>query len=221
MVRDDARLCHRTRSNFPAEFSLWYSGDTKQNCFMSLSQRIVIKVGSNVLIKHGQIDRAFYDALFREINSLKQERWQPILVLSGAIASGEAQAQLRTKQAAAAYGQLVVINSVQEVARQFNVPLGLLLLSREDIANRQRYEALRETLSDLANNSIIPIINENDATAQTGQTDFRDNDHLAAIVAMIVEAERLVLMTDVDGVYEDFSEASQSGRVLPIIKTST
>lgn len=181
-------------------------------------KRCVVKIGSSVLLSQSSPNARFFDALFVEMGRLQKAGWAPLLVLSGAVATGKTLSNLKTKQALAAFGQLALLSSVQTSAQNTNVSTALLLLSREDILNRERYETLRQTLDDLLDHKIIPIINENDATALSAAPDFRDNDHLATIVAMIVEADRLALLTDVEGVYPQDPRKDSAIAVIPTIE---
>ena len=126
--------------------------------------RIVIKIGSNILFRQSAFESGLFDTLFVELVRLQKAGWAPLLVLSGAVATGKSlMSQLKTKQAHAAYGQLALLSAVQPSAVRAKIATALLLLSREDILNRDRYETLRETLDDCIAHLVIPIINENDA----------------------------------------------------------
>ncbi len=123
-----------------------------------------------------------------------------VLVISGAVGMGKLDEQLTSFQAQAARGQLQLTTELGSRAPK-NMKLALLLLSRKDIVNRKRYLTLQDTFAELFTAGIVPLINENDATTIKGKTDFPDNDHLAAILAISLNAESLFLLTNVDGVY--------------------
>lgn len=180
--------------------------------------RIVVKIGSNILLSQSSENSGLFDELFKELAHLQRAGWAPLLVLSGAVATGKALVQLKTKQAEAAVGQLALLTTFQSSSKRRNVATALLLLSREDILNRDRYETLRDTLDDLIDHEVVPILNENDATSLTETPDFRDNDHLATIIAMMVEAKRLVLLTDVDGVFSQDPRLHNNSTVIPEIE---
>lgn len=166
-------------------------------------QRLVIKIGSNTLLPDGSLQTSYFERLFTVLKKLRDVGYAPILVLSGAVAAGKLLTGLGTKQSRAAVGQMQVFHLAQTAAAHAGIPLAALLLSREDIVHRSRYETLRQTLTDLLAAGVVPIINENDATTVAGATAFVDNDQLATIVAMMVEADALFLLTGVEGVFTE------------------
>ncbi len=171
---------------------------------MKKPSRIIIKVGSSIIVGEPQrtlpTDLHVIERLYKTVNQLKQEGHSVTLVISGAVASGRRDATLLSRQAQAAYGQWA-LNARFSTAQPNNIKAGLILLSREDIVNRQRFLTLQETFDDLLKNDIVPVVNENDATTIKDKNDFPDNDHLSAIVSATIMADRLFLLTDVEGVY--------------------
>lgn len=168
-----------------------------------MSERIVIKCGSQLVIDPerttGCLRLEFVQALFTTCQQLKTQGHEVILVLSGAVAAGKKTQELQTKQARASLGQLMITRELDQFAKQ--VDLSLLLLTKFDITERDRHTTLVKTIDELLNTKIIPVLNENDATTAEGTTDFPDNDHLAAIIAITTQADRVVLCTDVEGVF--------------------
>jgi glutamate 5-kinase len=169
---------------------------------MSDVQRAVIKVGTQSLIRDGVIHSEILEQLFHQISTLTKQGWECLLVLSGAVGSGKAHTGVLTrKQAYAAVGQLRALDVAFHAAEAEEVELAMLLLSREDIVNRERYRSLQETVEELLRAQMTPIFNENDATSASSRHDFTDNDHLATILAVTMGADILVLLTSVDGLY--------------------
>jgi glutamate 5-kinase len=159
-------------------------------------KRIVVKIGTSVLTKaDGRLDKKYMDSIARQINELTKTEKQIIIVSSGAIGSGIKELKLKTmprdiptKQGAAAIGQSILIET--------------LLLTYEAFSNRRTYLNLRNSMNILAKYGAIPIINENDPiSVHEIESTFGDNDKLSALVAAKVDAELLVLLTDVNGLY--------------------
>lgn len=168
-----------------------------------MSERIVIKCGSQLVIDPERTDGVlrldFVTALFDTCQQLKTQGHEVILVLSGAVAAGKKIKEIQTKQARASIGQLMINRELDQFARQ--IDLSLLLLTKFDITERDRHTTLVKTIDELLNTKFIPVLNENDATTAEGTNDFPDNDHLAAIIAITTQADRVLLCTDVEGVF--------------------
>lgn len=179
---------------------------------------VVVKVGTSTVMPDGIFAHDRLVQLLTELKKIQDAGHFCIVVLSGAVGMGAQEKGLQSKQAKAAYGQLLLMEAAHKAAAQAEVHIAQLLLSREDIANRQRYDALQITLKELCAQSIIPVVNENDATALTEQADFLDNDQLAAIVAMLSQASHLFLLTNVDGVYAENPSNGQSAELLRTIE---
>lgn len=168
-----------------------------------MAERIVIKCGSQLMINPdhagGVLRQEFIAELFGICQQFMSNGIQVVLVLSGAVGAGKQIPALQTKQAQAAAGQL-------QLSRELPLSLlsggaALLLLTRFDVSERERYATLSQTVHELLAAGIVPIFNENDATTAAETVDFADNDHLAALLSITVRANRLFLLTDVDGVY--------------------
>jgi glutamate 5-kinase len=179
--------------------------------FLENSKCLVIKVGSALLVDEaGQcINQTWLSSLIDDINRFKNKGIKVVIVSSGAIALGKIalkltgqQLSLDSKQAAAATGQIQLINLYQTLLAEHDVKAAQVLLTLDDTENRQRYVNLRNTLNKLLEMDIIPIINENDSVA-TAEIRYGDNDRLAARVAQMLAADTLVLLSDVDGLYTD------------------
>lgn len=172
-------------------------------------KRIVVKIGSSSLTNEwGEIDEQKMLDHVRAIAHLKEQRHEVILVSSGAVASGFRHLGLPTrpvtlkgKQAAAAVGQSLLIQSYMEKFGKFNIMPAQILLTRGDFSDRDRYQNAFQTMSELLNRQMLPIINENDTIAIDELT-FGDNDMLSALVSGFIHADQLILLTDIDGLYD-------------------
>ena len=179
-----------TRSNIPA------------------AHRIVVKVGTSTLSHNtGKLNFQRIEKLIRELADLANQGKQIILVTSGAVGAGmdrlglkEKPKTIPEKQAAAAVGQGILMHIYEKIFGEYGQAVGQVLLTREDSVNRKRFTNSRNTLLTLLNMGVIPIINENDAVA-VDELKIGDNDTLSAMVASIVEADLLIILSDVDGVY--------------------
>ena len=178
------------------------------------AQRIVVKVGSSSLTSaQGGLDAERLDAL---VDVLAAQDREVVLVSSGAIAAGLAPLGMRrrprdlaTLQAAASVGQMLLVERYSQSFARYRRCVGQVLLTAEDIVRRAHYRNARRTLERLLALRVVPIVNENDAVA-TAEIRVGDNDRLAALVAHLVGADALVLLSDVDGVYE-----SDPGKATP------
>lgn len=197
--------------------------------------RFVIKSGSAILSKSsggaaspaGGLDPDAVRRLAAQLIKLHRAGHDVILVSSGAIAAGvgrlglkERPVDLRVKQATAAVGQLVLMKTYEDAFAQANIIPAQILLTREDLTNRERYLNIRNTFLHLLSLRIIPIVNEND-TVSTAEIQFGDNDSLSAIVATKVEADRLILLSDVPGFYRSDSEGQLTQDIIPVIEKIT
>jgi len=171
-------------------------------------RRLVIKVGSSLLVDdNGRLDRAWLGTLADDISYLMENKHEVLIVSSGAIAIGSAvlginkrRARLEDLQAAAAAGQVQLVHAYQEVLGEHGISAAQILLTPDDTENRRRFLNARGTLGRLLDQSVVPIINENDTVA-TEEIRYGDNDRLAARVAQLVMADALILLSDVDGFY--------------------
>lgn len=171
-------------------------------------RRVVIKVGSSLLTKGGQgLDTVAIAEWVRQMAGLRQQGVDVILVSSGSVAEGMCRLGLKVRptvlhelQAAASVGQMGLVRVFDDNFQQHNLHAAQVLLTHDDLSDRQRYLNARSTLLTLLKFGVIPVINENDAVA-TEEIRFGDNDTLAALVANLVEAELLVILTDQKGLF--------------------
>ena len=170
--------------------------------------RIVIKIGTSTLAHPtGHLNIRLVEHLCKVVSDIKNAGHQVILVSSGAIGMGVGKLGLRqrpsdipTKQAAAAVGQCELMYTYDKLFGEYNHTVGQLLITGEDVENHTRHENFRNTLNRLLELEAIPILNENDTVA-TEEIVIGDNDTLAAIVAKSIDADKLILLSDIDGLY--------------------
>lgn len=170
--------------------------------------RIVVKVGSSLVTNGGAgLDLAAIGNWVRQIAALRQQHCEVVLVSSGAIAEGmqrlgwkQRPSAVHELQAAAAIGQMGLVQAYESAFRNHGLIAAQVLLTHADLADRERYLNARSTLRTLLELNVIPIINEND-TVVTDEIKFGDNDTLGALVANLIEADALVILTDQQGLF--------------------
>lgn len=170
---------------------------------------LVIKIGSNVLTRDGgQPDVERMEALVTQIATLKSEGINVLVVSSGAVAFGRGEISLPEKidpilkkQIWASAGQIELINTYKNLFKNHQIHISQILVTKEDFRDRKHYLNMRNCLLGLISQGIVPVINENDTVAIT-ELMFTDNDELASLTAAMVNADSLVLLTNVDGIFD-------------------
>jgi len=188
---------------------------------VAAAPRLVVKVGSSSLTTAaGGLDPARLDAL---VDALAARAGQLVLVSSGAIAAGLAPLglsrrprDLATQQAAASVGQMLLVQRYASAFARHGRTVGQVLLTADDVVRRSHYRNAQTTLDRLLVLGVVPVVNENDAVA-TEEIRFGDNDRLAALVAHLVRADALVLLSDVDGLY-DGDPRTPGARLVPEVR---
>jgi glutamate 5-kinase len=192
-------------------------------------RRIVIKVGSSLLIDAaaGRVKQAWLASLIEDIAALHREKRDLLVVSSGAIALGRAvlrlaagPLKLEESQAAAAVGQIELARTWSEALGRHGIGAGQILVTLGDTEERRRYLNARSTIAKLLEWRAVPVINENDTVA-TNEIRYGDNDRLAARVATMVSADLLVLLSDVDGLYDAPPARSATAKLIPMIERIT
>ncbi|MBF0327608.1 MAG: glutamate 5-kinase [Nitrospirae bacterium] len=190
--------------------------------------RIVVKVGSNILAgKKSGLNLERVCAIASDLSKLIEADHEIVMVSSGAVAAGmtklglkEKPKEICLKQAAAAAGQSSLIQAYEKCFGEYARKVAQVLLTRDDLSDRARYLNAKNTLITLLDYAIIPIINENDTVA-TDEIKFGDNDHLAALVSGLIDADRLVILSDVDGLYSEDPKSSKAAKVIPFVDAIT
>ncbi|MCF7984137.1 MAG: glutamate 5-kinase [Thiohalocapsa sp.] len=173
------------------------------------TRRWVVKIGSALLTRDGSgLDREVLEPWVEQMATRRSEGHDLVLVSSGAVAQGMARMGWRRRpqalhelQAAAAIGQMGLIRAYEDCFACRGLHTAQVLLTRDDLANRERYLNARSTLRTLLSLGVVPVVNENDTVA-TDELRFGDNDTLAALVANLIEADLLILLTDQDGLFD-------------------
>src|SRR5262245_16755318 len=192
-------------------------------------RRIVIKVGSSLLIDAaaGRVKQAWLASLIEDIAALHREKRDLLVVSSGAIALGRSvlrlapgPLKLEESQAAAAVGQIELARTWSEALGRHGIGAGQILVTLGDTEERRRYLNARSTIAKLLEWRAVPVINENDTVATT-EIRYGDNDRLAARVATMASADLLVLLSDVDGLYDSPPHLNPSAKLIPVVQRIT
>ena len=185
------------------------------------SKTLIVKVGSSLVTNNGEgLDRVAIAAWAAQISQLVKQGKQIVLVSSGAVAEGmqrlgwkKRPVEVNELQAAAAVGQMGLVQMYESCFAQHNLHTAQILLTHDDLRDRKRYLNARSTLKTLLDLNVIPIINEND-TVVTEEIRFGDNDTLAALVANLIEADALVILTDQQGLYSTDPRKDNSAKFI-------
>jgi len=186
-------------------------------------RRLVVKVGSSLLSAEDGLDQRRIRTLASEIEAIARERRQLLLVSSGAVAAGRARLGLRErpktipqKQAAAAVGQIDLMAAYKECFEAGSRHVAQILLTGDDLTNRGRYLNAKHAIRALLDAGVLPIVNENDTVA-VDEIKLGDNDNLSAAVAALVEADLLVILSDVDGLHTADPRRDSSATPVPVL----
>src|SRR5437773_2051658 len=216
----------------------WLSPATGQTKFVAMSRkapsladfrRLVVKVGSSLLVdsEGGGLHKTWLSSLAEDIAKLHRDKRDVLVVSSGAIALGRAVLKLPTgplkledSQAAAAVGQIALARTWSEVLGRHGITTGQVLVTLQDTEERRRYLNARSTIERLLEWRAVPVINENDTVA-TNEIRYGDNDRLAARVATMASADLLVLLSDVDGLYDAPPGAGTHAKLIPLVERIT
>ena len=173
-----------------------------------MRRRIVVKVGSNVLTTdRGKLDITRMSALVDQIAWLREQGYQVVLVTSGAVACGRGELHVdhsldsvEQRQLFSAMGQVKLVNLYYDLFREYNIHVGQVLTTKENFQSERSYQNQRACMEVMLENGVLPIVNEND-TVSIEELMFTDNDELSGLIARMMGAEMLVLLTGVDGLY--------------------
>lgn len=200
----------------------------KKTCGMRSFNRIVVKVGSSsVAHATGKPNLLQIEGLVRQLADVCNQGKDVILVTSGAVGTGAGKLGLRgrpktipEKQAAAAVGQGILMHIYEKFFAEYGITTGQVLLTREDFSDRKRFLNARNTLHTLLQFRVIPVINENDTVA-VEEIKLGDNDSLSALVAGLVDAELLILLSDIEGLYTADPRKDSTARLIQEVKEIT
>ena len=191
-------------------------------------RKIVVKAGTNVLTsKTPRLDEGVMASLVAQLAELRGRGAEVVLVTSGAVAAGREAIGHRVSgkavavsQMLAAVGQIRLMHTYQEMFSRHNVVIGQALLTRQDVEDRVGYLNVRNTLAGLLAQEVVPIVNENDVvdTAEISHERFGDNDTLSALVANLVDADLLLLLTDTGGLYTADPNRDPEAKLMPLVE---
>lgn len=189
------------------------------------AKRIVIKIGSNTLTNGEGLNTDVVEALGCQVDKLLSQGKEVILVSSGSVACGmkkmgfsKRPEELPEIQASSAIGQSGLMLEYEKAFANYNRKVAQILLTRDDLSNRRRYLNTRNTLYTLLSWGVTPIINEND-TVVTAEIKFGDNDNLSAMIALQLNADLLINLTDIDGLYDKDPRNNPDARLIPVIRS--
>ncbi len=194
-------------------------------------KRIVVKLGTNTLTKEGRLDKAFIRDISRQISELMKTGKQIVMVSSGAIGMGAVELELpvmpremKMRQACAAIGQPLLMSQYRRAFQRLNINVGQVLLTAEVLDHRKTYLNLRHAVETLLKLGVVPILNENDSVSTDEiKSAFGDNDRLSALVASKIDADLLIILSDIDALYDRdpkrFPDAKPIGTVFDITDT--
>ncbi|OOB76985.1 MAG: glutamate 5-kinase [Epulopiscium sp. Nuni2H_MBin003] len=189
------------------------------------SRKIVIKVGSNTLSdKDGFVNEKFIEELCNQVSQLKQQGKEVIIVSSGAKVAGistinkwSRKSDINYKQALCAIGQVRLLGSYERCFEQHNIHIGQVLLTRDDFFIDSRVLNIRNTLFTLIDEGVVPIINEND-TVCIKELQIGDNDTLAAYTATLWNADTLIILSDIDGLYNKNPKTDKDAKLVELVE---
>ena len=187
------------------------------------AERVVVKVGSGVLTKDNGLNLKAVRSITKQICRLIDGGVEVVLVSSGAMASGikkiglsKRPDEIPKRQAIAAVGQAGLIMEYEKTFARYKKKVAQILLTSEDLSNRKRYLNARNTLNTLLSWRVVPIINENDTVA-VEEIKFGDNDNLSAMIALLMDADVLINLTDIDGLYTKDPRTNQDAHLIPVV----
>lgn len=186
-------------------------------------KRIVVKIGSNVLTRDdGRLDITQLSSLVDQVAWLMKNGYEVILVSSGAMASGKGELQVARRLGSveqrmlySAVGQVKLIGLYYDLFREHGISVGQILTMKENFASRREYLNQRACMTVMLDNGVLPVVNENDTVSVT-ELMFTDNDELSGLVAAMMDAHALVILSNVDGIYNG-SPQEESSQVIPIV----
>ncbi len=189
------------------------------------SRRLVVKIGSSTLTtSESSIDYAYLAGLAEQIAAVRAAGWQPVIVTSAAIACGlealgiaKRPSDMPSLQAAASVGQSVLSAAYANAFAAHGMTTSVVLLTRRDTADRTAYLHARDTLGRLLELGVVPVVNEND-TVSVEQIRFGDNDTLAALVACLIDADLMVILSDIEGLYDANPRRDESARLIEVVE---
>ncbi|MBM7868811.1 glutamate 5-kinase [Clostridium pascui] len=196
--------------------------------YLKTIKKIIVKVGSSTLTyNNGLLNLSHIEHLVRQLADIHNQGYSVVLVSSGAIGAGMGKLGLKErpksipeKQAAAAVGQGLLMHMYEKIFSEYGKTVAQVLLTKEDMTNEVRRENAHNTFSALLNQNVIPIINENDAVV-VDEIKVGDNDTLSALVSELIEGDLLILMSDIDGLYDSDPRKNKDAKLINTVEKIT
>ncbi|MBR6205373.1 MAG: glutamate 5-kinase [Candidatus Methanomethylophilaceae archaeon] len=186
-------------------------------------RRVVVKIGTTSLIKDGAVSKEFMDSVAEQVFRLREEGRQVLIVTSGAIGIGlkamgakPKPNEMPIRQAAASVGQSILMQRWSESFQRYGILVAQILMTFDVYSDRDSANNLNNTVESLLDNSVVPIFNENDAVC-INEIKFGDNDTLSAIVASRTDSDLLVILSDIDGLYDSNPSENRDARFIPVV----
>jgi len=195
---------------------------------VSDATNVVVKLGTRLLTyKNGKLNLEYLEKIVRKLAAIKNQGVEITLVSSGAIGAGVGRMNMLQrphtipeKQAAAAIGQGLLIQMYEKFFSEYGHVAAQILLTRSDLRNRQRYNNAANTIATLLKWGVVPVINEND-TVSTEEIEFGDNDQMAALVSGLIDADLLINLTDIEGLFNGNPSHDPEARMIPLVEKIT
>ena len=189
-----------------------------------MKRRIVIKIGSNVLTrKDGKLDVTRVSAIVDQVAWLRRHDIEVILVSSGAVASGRRELtvdhsldSVEQRQLFSAVGQVKLVGLYYDLFREFGIHIGQVLTMKENFQPGEQYRNQQACMTVMLENDVLPIVNENDTVSVT-ELMFTDNDELSGLIAQMMQADTLILLSNIDGIYDGHPDDPDS-RLIPVVE---
>ena len=192
-----------------------------------MKKRIVIKIGSNVLTRtDGKLDVTRMSALVDQVAWLRRQDIEVILVSSGAVACGRRELTIdhsldsvEQRQLFSAVGQVKLVGLYYDLFREFGIHVGQVLTMKENFEPGEQYRNQRACMTVMLENDVLPIVNENDTVSVT-ELMFTDNDELSGLIAQMMQADTLILLSNIDGIYDGHPD-NPASRIIPRVEPGT
>ena len=192
-----------------------------------MKRRIVIKIGSNVLTrKDGKLDVTRVSAIVDQVAWLRRHDIEVILVSSGAVACGRRELtvdhsldSVEQRQLYSAVGQVKLVGLYYDLFREFGIHIGQVLTMKENFQPGEQFRNQQACMTVMLENDVLPIVNENDTVSVT-ELMFTDNDELSGLIAQMMQADTLILLSNIDGIYDGHPD-DPSSRLIPVVEAGT
>lgn len=204
------------------------SENERRKKYLEKCRLIVVKAGTSSLThENGLLNISKIDSAIRQIADLHNEGYKIIVVTSGAIGAGMGKLKMEKrpdtmpeKQAAAAVGQGILLHMYEKFFSEYDLTIGQILLTKQDVFDESKLTNVQNTFNTLLEKNVIPIVNENDAVV-TDEIKVGDNDTLSAIVSVIVKADLLIILSDIDGMYDKNPAKYKDAKLIPRVQNIT